>query len=142
MAGLKTRVLIADDFAPLRRFVCSLLEKQPELQVVDEAADGPEALWKSEKLQPEIVVLDINLPGPNGFEVARQLQKLLPQSKIILCSEDRSFDTAEHALRTCADAYVVKSNVRKELLPAIEAVLRGEKYVSSSLVGRPHPDAT
>lgn len=64
------RVLVVDDFEAFRRFVCSTLSKNPELQVVGEASDGSEAVHKAEELQPDLIVLDIGLPTLNGFEVA------------------------------------------------------------------------
>ena len=134
MAGLAMRVLVADDYEPLRRFVSSTLEKLPQLKLVGEASDGLEALQKAQELQPEMIVLDINLPKLNGFEVARRVREHIPQLKIIFFSEDRSLDIAEHALRLGAYGYIVKSDA--ELVAALEAVLQGKQFVSSSLADR------
>ena len=136
MAGLAMRVLVADDYEPLRRFVSSTLEKLPQLKLVGEASDGLEALQKAQELQPEMIVLDINLPKLNGFEVARRVREHIPQLKIIFFSEDRSFDVAEDALRLGACGYIVKSDAGRELVPALEAVVRGKQFVSSSLADR------
>ena len=136
MAGLAIRVLVADDYEPLRRFVSSTLEKLPQLKLVGEASDGLEALQKAQELQPEIILLDINLPKLNGFEVARRVREHIPQLKIIFFSEDRSFDVAGDALRLGAYGYIVKSDAGRDLVPALEAVLRGEQFVSSSLADR------
>jgi DNA-binding NarL/FixJ family response regulator len=136
MAGLAMRVLVADDYEPLRRFVSSTLEKLPQLKLVGEASDGLEALQKAQELQPEMIVLDINLPKLNGFEVARRVREHIPQLKIIFFSEDRSFDVAEDALRLGAYGYIVKSDAGRELVPALEAVVRGKQFVSSSLADR------
>jgi DNA-binding NarL/FixJ family response regulator len=136
MAGFAIRVLVADDYEPLRRFASSALEKLPQLKLVGEASDGLEALQKAQELQAEIILLDINLPKLNGFEVARRVRKHIPQLKIIFFSEDRSFDVAEDALRLGAYGYIVKSDAGRELIPALEAVLRGKQYVSSRLADR------
>ena len=136
MAGLAIRVLVAEDYEPWRRFVSSTLEKLPQLKLVGEASDGLEALQKAQELQPEIILLDINLPKLNGFEVARRVREHIPQLKIIFFSADRSFDIAEEALRLCAYGYIVKSDAGRELVPALEAVLRGKQFVSSSLADR------
>ena len=136
MAGLATRVLVADDYEPLRRFVSSTLEKLPQLKLICEASDGLEALQKALELQPEMIVLDINLPKLNGFEVARRVREHIPPLKIIFFSEDRSFDVAGDALRLGAYGYIVKSDAGRDLVPALEAVLRGEQFVSSSLADR------
>ena len=136
MAGLPMRVLVADDFEPLRRFACSTLEKLPQLKLVGEASDGLEALQKAQELQAEMILLDISLPKLNGFEVARRLREHDPRLKIIFFSENRSFDIAEDALRIGASGYIVKSDAGTELLPALRAVLQEKQYVSSSLAGR------
>jgi DNA-binding NarL/FixJ family response regulator len=136
MAGSLIRVLVADDYEPLRRFVSSTLEKLPQLRLIGEASDGIAALQKAQELQADIVLLDINLPKLNGFEVARRLREHVPRLKIIFFSADRSFDTAEEALRMGAYGYIVKSDAGRELLPALEVVLKGKQYVSASLAGR------
>ena len=135
-AGSAIRVLVADDFEPLRRFVFSILEKMPELQAIGEVSDGLAALQKAQELEAEMIILDVNLPKLNGFEVARRIREQLPQLKIIFFSEDRSIDTAEGAMRMGASAYIVKSHAAKELVPALKAILEGKQYVSSSLTGR------
>ena len=136
MAGLAIRVLVADDYQPLRRFVSSTIAKLPQLKLVGEASDGLEALQKAQELQAEMILLDISLPKLNGFEVARRIRELLPQLKIMFFSENRSFDVAEDALRMGVHGYVVKSDAGAELVPALRAVLQGKYYVSSSLAGR------
>jgi len=140
MPARSIRVLIAEDFEPFRRFVASILRKQPELQIIFEVSDGLEAVQKAEELQPDLIVLDIGLPKLNGIEAARRIRKLSPNSKILLMSENRSWDIAEEALRTSAGGYVVKSDAAGELLPAVEAVLRGKRYVSASFAGNDFTD--
>jgi len=127
------RVLVVDDYEPFRRFVCSTLGTRPELQIVGEASDGLEAVKKAEELQPDLVLLDVGLPSLNGIEAARRIRKLSPESKILFVSEERSWDIVEEALRTGAGGYVVKSDAKGELLPAVEAVLKGKQFVSASL---------
>jgi DNA-binding NarL/FixJ family response regulator len=145
MAGLAMRVLVADDYQPLRRFVSSTIAKLPQLKLVGEASDGLEALQKAQELQPEMILLDLNLPKLNGFEVARRIRERTPQLKIIFFSADRSFDTAEDALRMGAVGYLVKTDAGTKLVPAIEAALQGKQFVSSSLgdrvLRRLHPAA-
>ena len=136
MAGITIRVLVADDFEPFRRLVSSTLQKQPQLQLADEALDGAEAVQKAQELKADIILLDVNLPKLNGFEVARRLREHVPQLKIIFFSADRSFDLAGEALRMGAYGYLVKSDAATELVPALEAVFEGKRYVSSSVVRR------
>jgi DNA-binding NarL/FixJ family response regulator len=140
MAGSKIRVVVADDYEPLRRFISSTLESMPELQVIGEVSDGLSAIEKARELQADMIVLDVNLPKLNGFEVARRIREHLPQTKIMFISEDRYL--AKDALHMGANGYVVKSDAGRELVPALKAVLQGKQYVSLSLVRRLHPAVT
>ena len=135
MAASSVRVLVVDDYEPWRRFVSTTLQKQPELQIVGEVTDGFEAVQKAQQLQPDLILLDIGLPTLNGIEAARRIREVSPKSKILFVSENRSWDIVEEALRTGAGGYVVKSDATGELLPAVEAVLKGKQFVSASLAG-------
>jgi DNA-binding NarL/FixJ family response regulator len=124
-----TRTLLIDDYEPWRRFLCSILQKETELQVIGEAADGLEAVQKAEELQPDLILLDIGLPKQNGIEAARQIEKLCPKSRILFLSEQSSTDVVQEALNTGGYGYVVKSDAGTELIAAVEAVVRGEQFV-------------
>ena len=130
------KVLVVDDFEPWCRVICSMLQKQPGLQIVGEASDGLEAVQRARELQPDLILLDLGLPGINGIEVARRILELSPKTKILFATEESSPDVAEAALGTGARGYVVKSDAGTELLPAVEAVLRGERFISSGLKER------
>jgi DNA-binding NarL/FixJ family response regulator len=136
MAALAIRVLVAEDCEPLRRFVCATIEKLPQFQIIGEASDGLAAIQKAQELQAEMILLDINLPKLNGFEVARRIREHFPQLKIIFFSADCAFQTAQEAFRMGAYGYIVKSDAGTELVPALEAVLQGKQFVSASLAGR------
>jgi len=127
------RVLTVDDYAPWRRFVSSTLQKQPELQVIGEVSDGLEAVRKAEELQPDLILLDIGLPTLNGIEAARRIRQLSPKPRILFASENRCPAIAREALGTGAGGYVVKSDAATQLLPAVNAVLEGKRFVSASL---------
>lgn len=129
------RVLIVDDHDPWRRYASTTLQKQHGLHVIGEVSDGLEAVQKAEELQPDLILLDIGLPTLNGIEAARRIRKVSPGSKILFVSENRSADVAEKALSTGAGGYVVKSEAGRELLPAVKAVLKGERFLSASLAG-------
>jgi DNA-binding NarL/FixJ family response regulator len=129
------RTLIVDDYAPFRRFERLALLAHDELQIVEEASDGDEAIQKAEELKPDLILLDISLPTLNGIEAARRIQQVSPNSKIIFVTENRSPDIAEEALSTGAGGYVVKSDGVSELLPAIKAVLEGKRYICARLAG-------
>ncbi|MGA8983930.1 MAG: response regulator transcription factor [Candidatus Acidiferrales bacterium] len=130
------RILIVDDFAMWRRQLCEVLQSRPEWQVIAEASDGLEAVEKAEGLKPDLILLDIGLPKLNGIEAARRIQQLSPSSKIIFLSQNNSLDIVTAALSSGARGYVRKTDVKRELLPAMDAVLSGEQFVSSALRGR------
>jgi DNA-binding NarL/FixJ family response regulator len=127
------RILVVDDNEPFRHFVCSMVGKRPELQIVGEASDGLEAVNKSEELQPDLILLDIELPSLNGFEAARQIFKLAPKSKIIFLSQESSTDVVRSALRLGAMGYVAKAKAASDLLGAIEAVVQGKQFIGVGL---------
>jgi DNA-binding NarL/FixJ family response regulator len=127
------RVLVAEDFAPFRRFVCAMLAKNPEWRVVGEASDGLEAVHKAEDLQPDLVTLDLGLPTLNGIEAARRIRKLAPKCKILFLSQESSADLVREALSSGALGYVLKAQAGIDLVVAVEAVLEGRQFVSSGL---------
>ena len=126
------RILITDDYVKWRREVRLLLQTRPEWQVISEASDGLEAVQKAQDLKPEIILLDIGLPKLNGIEAARRIQRLSPTSKIIFLSQNKDLDIIRAALGTGALGYVRKTDAKRELLPAMDAVLRGEQFISGS----------
>jgi DNA-binding NarL/FixJ family response regulator len=126
------RVLVVEDFEPFRRFISSTLEKRRDLQIICEVSDGLEAVKKAEELKPDLILMDIGLPGLNGLDAARQIRKLAPESKIIFLSQESSPDIVQEALNLGALGYVVKARAGSELLPAVESVLLEKQFV-----GRP-----
>jgi len=136
------RLLVVDDYEPFRRFVCSTLEKRPELQVIGEVSDGLEAVQKAAELTPDLILLDIGLPTLNGIEAARRIRKLSPESKILFLSQESSADVVHEVLSLGALGYVVKAHAGTELLAAVEAVCQGRQFVSSGLSGHYFTDAT
>jgi len=100
-----------------------------------EALDGEEAIELSQEFELDLVLLDIGLPKLNGIEVARRIQELAPRTKILFVSQESSADVVRGALAAGACGYVVKTDAGSELVIAINAVLRGERFVSSAVVG-------
>jgi DNA-binding NarL/FixJ family response regulator len=127
------RILVVDDYEPWRRFVRLALLAEQEMQVVAEVTDGPEAIQKSDELQPDLILLDIGLPTLNGIEAARRIREVSPRSKILFVSENRSPEIAREALNTGGSGYVVKTDAASELVPAIKVVLAGRRFITSSL---------
>ncbi len=118
-----------------------MIQARTEWQVIAEASDGSEAVQKAEELKPDLILLDIGLPKLNGIEVARRIRQRSPSSKIIFLSQNSDLDVVRAALDTGALGYVRKTDARRELLPAMDAVLRGKQFVSSSL-NRPFTDTS
>ena len=142
MATSSVRVLVVDDYERWRRFVTSTLQKRSGVLIVGEASDGSEAVEMTQELHPNLVLLDIGLPTLNGIEAAREIRKVSPTSKILFVSENSSADIAEEALSTGASGYVVKLDAARALLPAVEAVLAGKRFLSASLSGHDLADST
>lgn len=127
------RVLVVDDYEPFRRFVCSTLKQRRDLQVIGEASDGLEAVRKAEEMQPDLIVLDLGLPGLNGIEAARRIRKLSPESKIVFVTQESSADVMQEALNLGAPGYVVKAYASRDLVAAVDAVCQGKQFVGKSL---------
>lgn len=127
------RVILADDHAMLRQGIRKILEEVPGLEVCGEAADGFELLELLKRTVPDLVVLDVAMPRIRGIEAAREIRSLYPDVRVIILSMHRSKEYLYHALGAGARAYVLKEDSDRELLDAIEAVSRGEFYVSPQL---------
>ena len=124
------RTLVVDDVEDFRRFLCSMLEKRTECEVVGEASDGLQAVAQAKLLQPDLILLDLSLPTINGIEAARRIRKLSPNSKILFFTQNCSWEIAQGALRTGAKGYLLKSDAT--VLPcAVEIVLQGGQFISS-----------
>jgi DNA-binding NarL/FixJ family response regulator len=127
---MKTRVLLADDHDLVRAGIRSLLEKMSDIEVVAETGNGHEALELTKKLLPEVILLDIALPGLNGLEALARLTKELPAVKVIILSMHANEEYVMQALRGGACGYLVKDAAVSELELAVRAVTRGETHLS------------
>jgi DNA-binding NarL/FixJ family response regulator len=125
------RVLVVEDFEPVRRSICAALGERRDLQVVGEASDGLEAVQKAVELKPNLVLMDIGLPSQNGIEAARQVRELVPDAKIIFLSQESSAEVVQEALSFGAQGYVVKIRAGLDLLTAVQAVISGKMFVST-----------
>ena len=127
------RILVVEDHETFRRFVCTTLGKRSEYCVVCEVSDGLEAVRKAEELQPDLIVLDIGLPGINGLEAARRIHKSCPASRILFLSLESDANVVQESLRAGALGYVDKKKAEVDLLAAVKAVSEGRRFVSSGL---------
>ena len=118
------RILLADDFAPWRSQLRSFLQRETEWKIVFEACDGLEAVQKTVELHPDVVLLDISMPGLNGIDAARSIRQLSPDCKIIIVTQNADTDVMSAALQAGALAYVLKAEMTTELIPAVQTALR------------------
>jgi DNA-binding NarL/FixJ family response regulator len=129
------RILVVDDSDRFRQFLVLSLRERAEFQLVYEASDGLEAVARAEELKPELILLDVGLPGVNGIEAGRRIRKISPNSKILFVSLESSADVVQEALHLGAQGYLLKADAGDELLPAVDAVLQGRQYLSRRLPG-------
>jgi DNA-binding NarL/FixJ family response regulator len=125
-------ILVVDDYEPFRRFICTTLEN-PRFRIVAQASNGLEAVRMAEELQPDLILLDISLPQLNGIEAAKRISTVSPHSKILFISQEDSSDVVQAALSLGVLGYIHKSRTHADLLPAIESVLAGRRFVSPTL---------
>ena len=132
----KIRVLVADDHTIVREGVRILLEAQPDIEVVGEAADGQEALARVRELQPDIVLIDIAMPNLNGMEATRAIKREYPQVQIIALTMYESDEYFFQVLNAGASGYILKKAASADLLAAIRAVYAGEVFLYPSVARR------
>ena len=129
------RILVVEDFEPWRDFFRAELQRNLEMEIVGELSDGTQIVQEVERLRPDVVLMDIGLASTNGIEAAKLVRECSPNTKILFVSENRSADIASKALESGGHGYLVKIDVRRELLSGIRAVLAGRRFVSSSMAG-------
>lgn len=132
------RVLVVDDNAAFRQRVAEFLAAEPDLEVVGEAADGGEALLKARELAPDLVLMDVRMPGTNGISATRQIREQVPAVKVIVLS---CFDVQEYreaAMASGASGYVFKRSLIENLLPAIKGVLKENGQAQPELALKAH----
>ena len=129
----KVRILVVDDHGVIRRIICTLLSQEPSLDVVCQSATGEDAVIKALELRPDLIVLDIGLPGISGIEAARQILQISPTSKIIFLSQHDSLQMANEASKVGGHGYVAKMDAASELLAAIRSLSEGQFFVSQQL---------
>jgi DNA-binding NarL/FixJ family response regulator len=131
--GKRIRILLADDHAVLRAGLRALLTAQGDLEVVGEASDGAEAVRLTQSLRPDVVVMDIGMPGVSGIDATARIKRDLPVVKVLILSmhDDRGY--LRQVLRAGASGYVLKKAADTELLAAIRAAARGEVFLDPAL---------
>ncbi|MBI3569830.1 MAG: response regulator transcription factor [Gammaproteobacteria bacterium] len=130
---MRLRVLLADDHALVRAGLRKLLESLPDIEVVGEADDGQAVLALTEQLHPNLVLMDIAMPGLNGLEATTRLTRAHPQTRVLILSMHQNEDYVRQALRAGAAGYLLKDAAPAELELAIKALRRGETWLSPAV---------
>jgi two-component system, NarL family, nitrate/nitrite response regulator NarL len=127
-AAAMIRILLVDDHPVFRRSIKFNLESNADLSVVGEASTGTEGVEKAQALKPDVVVLDLSMPGMNGLEAARRIRDSVPQTAILILSQYDIPQIVEEAKTVGAKGYLVKSNASRDLIRAIETVASGRAF--------------
>ncbi|MET0515626.1 MAG: response regulator transcription factor [Nitrospiraceae bacterium] len=129
----KTKVLLAEDHTLVRAGFRALLEKLDGVQVIGEVSDGREALRMSKEAEPDVVLMDIAMPGMNGLEATSRMRQECPRIKVLMLSMYTNEEYLQEALRAGAAGYLLKDADRAELELAIKTVCRGETYLTPTV---------
>ena len=127
---MKIRILLADDHTILRAGLKMMLYAQPDMEIVGEAQDGRQSMQEAQRLQPDIILMDITMPDMNGIEATKQIKKLLPEIKILILTMHEHDEYIFQALRAGASGYMLKEAADTELISAIHIIQSGQFYLS------------
>lgn len=132
----RTRVLLADDHTLFREGLQMIINSQPDMEVIGEASDGLEAVVKTLELKPELVLMDIQMPGCDGLEAARQIKKDLPSTIVVMLTVRSDDEKLFLAIKNGAQGYLLKNMHSSELLELLRKAIAGDPAISPGLAGR------
>ncbi|MBL8078178.1 MAG: response regulator transcription factor [Anaerolineales bacterium] len=132
----QVRVLLADDHALFREGLAGIIRAQPDMQVVGEADDGLEAFVKAQELKPNLILMDVQMPGMDGIEAVKQIKQVLPETIIVMLTVRGDDDMLFEALKNGAQGYLLKEIRSQALLEMLHGALHGEAAISPNLAGR------
>ena len=132
----KQRVLLADDHQLFREGLANILDAQPDFEVIGEASDGLEVIVKAEKLLPDMILMDIGMPGLDGVEATREIKEAFPAITIVMLTVHADDEKLFTAIKNGAQGYLLKDIRSRELLTMLRAAARGEAAITSVLGGR------
>jgi two-component system, NarL family, response regulator NreC len=130
------RILLADDHIVVRHGLKLLIDDQPDMTVIAEAGDGETAVQRAVQLEPDVIVMDISMPGMNGLVATRKLRQLQPNAAIVTLTRHTDDAYLQELLRAGVSGYVLKQSAPAELLQAIRAAAAGRQYLDSALTAR------
>lgn len=132
----QTRILLADDHALFREGLAGIIGAQPDMQVVGEANDGLEAFVKAQELKPDLILMDVQMPGMDGIEAVRHIKGVLPETIIVMLTVRGDDEMLFEALKNGAQGYLLKEIRSQALLAMLRGALQGEAAISPNLAGR------
>lgn len=127
------RILLADDHALVRQGLRFILEAQDDMEIVGQAGNGNEAVELAEKLKPDVVIMDVAMPGLNGVEATRRLAASLPRTRVLALSMHKDSVYVREILRAGARGYLLKDSGDADLVAAVRAIAKGEGYISPAV---------
>ena len=132
----QVRVLLADDHALFREGLAGIISAQPDMQVVGQANDGLEAFVKAQELKPDLILMDVQMPGMDGLEATRQIKQVLSETIIVMLTVRGDDEMLFEALKNGAQGYLLKDIQSQYMLEMLRGALRGEAALSPNLAGR------
>ena len=132
----KTRVMLADDHALFREGLAGILSNQPDMEVVGEASDGLEAIVKATDLKPDLILIDIQMPGCDGLEATLRIKEARPETTIVVLTVQDDEEKLFEAIKNGAQGYLLKNSRSREVLEMLRGALRGEAAISPVLAGK------
>jgi len=129
----KVQVLVAEDHQTVREGLVMLINREPDMQIVGEAADGLEAIKRAKELRPQVIVMDLSMPGMSGLVATRKLKQLMPDMQVVALTRHDESGYLQELLQAGASGYVLKQSPSEELIRAIRAVVHGKSYLDPSI---------
>ncbi|MCC7176632.1 MAG: response regulator transcription factor [Bryobacterales bacterium] len=132
----RIRILLADDHTLFRQGVRTLLSAEPDMEIVGEAADGNATAEKAAELRPDVVLMDIGMPGPSSFETTRQIKRNRPETRVLFLTMYDDEDYLVESMEVGANGYVLKDSPAPQLVAAVRDVCRGGSYLSPRMLSQ------
>lgn len=133
MTGKSLRIILVDDHAVVRMGYRRLLENDPDIEVIAELESGEEANQKARELNPDVIVMDLSMPGMGGLEAIRRIKAKNPEIRILVFTMHDNVSFVEHAMEAGASGYITKNNAANVLIQAVRQIATGQTYIESSL---------
>jgi len=130
------RVLLVDDHALFREGLAGILSAHPDIEVVSEAEDGLEALVKAQELRPDLILMDVTMPGCDGLEATQLIKAAMPDAKIVMLTIHDEDDKLFEAIRSGAAGYLLKGTTSKVLIAMLQGVMHGEAAINKAMAAR------